>query len=483
MKKPNILLIIADQHRADTIGFRGTCDTPNIDSLINRGISFDRAVTPAPLCGPARTSIFTGKYPHEAKGVLLKDKLGVRTEEDYPLNVLRDMMINDSSVREKSLLTDLLKAKGYYTAYAGKWHLGNDIITSWFDKAYGYDNNQYVKWCKDNGLPDGWPLHDSTVKTDRIPHMSIPVTKVNNIEPENTNDAWIADIAIHYIKDRPKNKPFFMVCGFNGPHPPFKIPEPYYSMYNPDKIPEPPNFKPTRGEPVTKKKSFYRTLWEDHGNEWVKWQKSVAVYRGFVSLIDHEVGRLTTTLKEENILDDTVIIYCSDHGEMLGQHGLWHKMQAYEESLRVPLIISAPWLAKGMHSNALVSLIDIPTTILSFAGIETPKYYEGKDLKAVIKHSGKINGRNYLFSEQEPLGRFHKEVAWRMVTDNKLKYIWNNGDTDELYDLKADPYEKENLVENPTYQEALKQLKNVLGEWIHSKKDPLEQRFLKDLEA
>jgi len=337
VKRKNILLIISDQHRGDTMGFTGRtgCRTPNMDQLVKKGVSFDQAICASPLCGPSRTSIFAGIYPHQAKGVLLHDNLGARGP-GHPPGTVSDMMINDSSVRDEPYLTNLLKGEGYHTAYAGKWHMGNDVIENWFERAWGYNNKQYMEWLEENKYPDGWPLNDMEVRTMREPHMSIPHTKPNLIEPEIANDAWIADIAIRYLKERPKEKPFFLVCGFNGPHPPFKISEPYYSMYDSSDVKEPENFHPGSGEPKSKAGSFYRALWKDHGDDWASWRKTVAVYRGFVTYIDHQVGRLIACLEEEKVKEDTLVIYTSDHGEMLGQHGLWHKMQAYEEALRVP---------------------------------------------------------------------------------------------------------------------------------------------------
>ncbi|MBT3274109.1 MAG: sulfatase-like hydrolase/transferase, partial [Spirochaetales bacterium] len=435
----NILLIMSDQQRTDTLGFTGktVCETPNIDALAAHGVSFDNAVTPCPLCGPARVSIFTGLYPHQASGVLLEDGLGVRGKDGAGLET--DMMINDSSLRETPHLTNLLKDAGYYTGYAGKWHLGNDIIGNWFEDYFGEDNQQYLDWLAENNLPDAWPLSDMEVRSTRVPHMSIPRTKVNDAPPEQMNDAWIADHCIRRIENRPKEKPFFICCGFNGPHPPFKIPEPYFSMYNPDDVPEPLNFLPEKDKPASKENSFYRQLWRDNGDSWASWRKSVAVYWGFCSFIDHQVGRLVECLKQEQAYEDTLVIYCSDHGEMLGQHGLWHKMQAYEESLRVPMIFSQPTWNYAVRSSALVSLLDIPSTILSAAGLDIPESYQGIDLCRGIFDEDWVPDRNYLYSEQKPLGAFHGEVDWRMITDNRWKYIWNNGDINELFDLSVDP--------------------------------------------
>ncbi len=467
MIKPNILLIISDQHRADTQGYKNInpCRTPNLDRLVEKGISFDRAISPCPLCGPARASIFTGLYPHQARGVLLEDNLGVRSNDNLDTSEIRDMMINDSSLREPSLLTGLLKNDDYYTAYSGKWHLGNDIIKDWFDDVSGCSNKEYIKWAAGQGLKEAWPLLDKSVRSPRIPHMSIPVAKENKIHYSKSNDAWITDHVIDFIKKRPQDKPFFIICGLNGPHPPFKIPEPYFSMYDSEEVPEPPNFRPGEKEPRSKTRSFYRTLWNDHGDTWENWKKSVSTYWGFVTLIDDQVGRMMEILEEENIHDSTLIIYCSDHGEMLGQHGLWHKMQPYEETLRVPLIISAPWLEGNSKRDDLASLIDIPSTILDAAGIQAPESYQGKSLLNNDPDTG-IRSRSRIFSEQEPLGSFHGETDWRLVTDDKYKYVWNMDDYEELYLLTEDPWELNNLAMDLGKEEIIKDYRDLLISWM-----------------
>ena len=472
--RPNILLIISDQQRAETLGFTGRtpCRTPHLDRLATRGVSFDRAITPCPLCGPARASIFAGLYPHQALGSAGSDLA------DGPLKGLNkdrtatDMLLNDYSLQEPPRLTERLKGRGYHTAYAGKWHLGRDVIGRWFERFDGHDNQQYVQWCADRGLPDGWPLNDMATRTPRTPHMSIPRASVNEIDPADSNDAWIADIAIDLLETRPADRPFFVVCGFNGPHPPFKVPEPYFSMYDADAIGEPGGFGPQPGEPACNGRSFYRQLFLDHGADWEAWKKSYAVYWGFCTQIDDQVGRLVACLDRQGALDETLIVYCSDHGEMLGGHGLWHKMHAYEEALRVPLIFSAPWIDGLRRTDAPASLIDIPSTILSAAGIDPPSEYEGRDLTPAF--SGRaLPPRPYVFSEHKPLGEFHGAVDWRMVADNRYKYTWNHGDLDELYDLSVDECETDNLLGRPESAPVLARLRDALRAWMAETADPL----------
>ncbi len=480
--KPNILLFIADQHRADSLGFWGRMElkTPNLDRLAQDGVAFENALSPCPLCTPARSSIFTSLYPHQARGFMGKDPHGIFD----PIGET-DMTRNGTSLREPAILTEQLRKAGYFTGYAGKWHLGPDVINDWFDETWEYnkENKQaYSRYCQEKGFPDGVAFNDMDVRSKREPFMSIPVTKVSAVPAEHSTDAFIKDHALDILKNRPDDQPFFMVCGFEGPHPPFKIPEPYYSMYDPEKIPEPPNFRPNELEPISNRNSYYRKLWLDHGDNWEQWKKSVAVYRGFVTLIDDQVGKLLAYLENEGIRDNTIVIYCADHGEMLGQHGLWHKMCPYEESVRVPLIVSGKGIAGGIRSGAGVSLLDIAPTILGLAGLNAPEEYEGIDLGGILQNQADESAHEYLFSEQRCLGPFHQTVDWRMVTNNTCKYIWNQGDLGELYDLQADPYETNNLILSEQHKDISGQFVEKLCDWMESKADPLYSVFLNSIQ-
>jgi len=481
-KLPNILQIITDQQRTDTLGFMGKtpCRTPNMDRLAREGISFDRAICSSPLCLPSRASIFTGQYPHQV-----------------------DMMQNNDTIRAEPTLTDRLRARGYYTGYAGKWHMepdgqpkafrgreeelglakvhggivmprGHRAIDGWFDVADGQGTYDYSVWCEEQGLPDGWPVSDPDVRTHRIPSMSIPKPKVQDLPAGKTFDAWVTDIVLRFYRERPKDRPFFLVSGWFGPHPPFLIPEPFFSMYDPVVIPEPPNFGPLPDKPQANTNSFYHQLWLDHGRDWASWKKSVAVYWGYVTMMDALVGRLLGALEEDGVLDDTLVIFMSDHGEMLGSHGLWHKMMPYEECLRVPLLMRLPGrIGPGIRSQAVTSLIDVPATILSLIGEQAPEAYVGRDLSPTFRDGSEFQEDAYRFSEHKPLGEWHGTVEWRLVVDDRFKYTWNQGDLDELYDLQADPYEINNRIHDPDYGHERERLQKRLRRWMEETEDPL----------
>ena len=249
-KQPNILLIVSDQQRTDTLGFMGRtpCQTPHLDRLARSGICFDRCLTPNPLCTPARAALFTGQYPHQVPGD--HAETGERT----------NMMTNNNIMRAEPVLTDRLRKRGYHCFNAGKWHLGDEVLGAWFDEYAGHSTKEYSAWCLQQGLPDGWTFNDMRVRSKHAPHHSIPRPLVQDLDPSQGNDAWITDHAIRFIESRPADKPFFGVCSLNGPHPPFVIPEPYFSMIDEAAIPEPANFGPGEMEPAANRSSYYRKV-------------------------------------------------------------------------------------------------------------------------------------------------------------------------------------------------------------------------------
>ncbi len=345
-------------------------------------------------------------------------------------------MSNQDTLKAEPILLTAMHRRGYQVDYAGKWHMGASTKTRWVDRIEGEDRALYSRWCLAQGLPDGWAFNDPAMRSHRRDDVSIPKPAVAALPPEKTNDAWIVDHAVELLRTRDRNRPFFLTCCLNGPHPPFKIPEPYFSMYDPAAIPQPPNFGPTPRNPAALGRSFYRTVFRDHGQSWENWKKSVAVYWGFVTMIDTQIGRLVEHLRGQGVLDDTLVVMTTDHGEMMGQHGLWQKYHAYEEALRVPLIVRAPWVIEpGIRTEAAASLIDLLPTIFAVCGVEPPADARGVNLSFAFGGAKQASSRRFLFSEFQPKGEWHGVVDWRLVTDNRHKYVWNNGDIEELYDL------------------------------------------------
>jgi arylsulfatase A-like enzyme len=452
----NILLFIADQHRADFFGAQSNTKdlTPNLDRLAKTGIVFDRALTPCPLCTPARASLFTGRYAHQLRG---------KTEAMREFPMTGNITDANCNLAEPPILTQKLQESGMHTFYAGKWHIGDAALRSWFQNPVAYDWKEYLQMCELTGQPVGHTFSDKSLCSHRFPPMSTPRTAIGDYSAEQSFDGWIAQHAIDALKARPEDKPFFGVCSFEGPHPPFKVPEPFYNRFDPDQIECPDNFGPQAGDSPDLNKSFYRQLFLDHGSDWNSWKKPYAVYMGFICMIDYLIGKVVDVLDQEGLMEDTLIIYCSDHGEMLGAHGLWHKMAPYAESVNIPLMLSHPSLtncARNSHFSA--SLIDLVPTMLSAAGVEPDKDLPGRNLLA----SPAIPSRGPLFSAMDPLAEWHGIDAWRMAQENEWKLIHYSGGGRCLYNLSEDPGEKYNCYSDVSGNQDIKSLEDALRTWI-----------------
>lgn len=446
---PNVLLIMTDQQRPDTLGFRGQtpCKTPNIDRIASEGVSFDRAITPCPLCLPSRASLFTGLYPTQ-----------------------NNMMSNQTGHLTSCQMLDHFRAGGYQVNFAGKWHMGEGNVSHFTDRHAGDSTKVYSQWCRDQGLIDGWMFNDPDTRTTRTPSMSVPKVHCQDLPVDKTNEAYITDFAIDMIRERDRSKPFFQVCSYNGPHPPFMIPQPYFSMYGPSDVQPPGNFGPQSGEHSANRTSFYRTLFRDHGEDFDKWRASYAVYWGFVTMIDDMIGKIIDVMEAEDLMDDTIILFTSDHGENLGAHGLWQKMVPYEESICVPLIVRIPDRQGGQRAVMPVSLVDVAPTLASLCNLPGLADWMGND---ILQGDWDNENQPALFAMHRPIGDWMKVTDWRMIEVDRFKYVWYFDADDELFDLTNDLGETTNLINDPSQQSRLLKLKRELDSFLRKTTDPL----------
>ena len=460
MTKPNVLLIMTDQQRPDTLGFRGEtpCRTPNIDRLAAQGVSFDRAMTPCPLCLPSRASLFTGLFPTQ-----------------------NDMMSNQDGYLTSCEMLDHFRAAGYQIHYAGKWHMGEGNIGDFTDGHAGDSTPIYSQWCKDQGLIDGWMFNDPATRTTRTPSMSIPKVHCQDLPVDKTNEAYVTDFALDMIRNRDPEKPFFQVISYNGPHPPFMVPEPYYSMYDAEDVPLPENFGPQPGEHLVNKTSFYRQLFLDHGEDFDAWRASYAVYWGFVTMIDDMVGQVVDVMEEQGLMDNTIMLYTSDHGENLGAHGLWQKMVPYDESIRVPLIMRFPPLISGNASTQMpTSLVDVAPTLAALCGLEKHQDWLGRNL---MQDDWSDPDNPASFAMHRPIGDWMKVSDWRMIELQRFKYVWYRDHADELFDLQNDPAELRNLIDVSENRSRLATLRRELNGFLEQTNDPLLANWHADYKA
>ncbi len=479
MNKPNILFIMCDQMRYDAIGCNGNdiIHTPNLNRLAQSGVNFSNCYTPNPICVPARATITTGFYPHKCTGV---KKNGGSIKEGYPL------------------LGEELNRRGYETYAMGKLHYLPYDSKKENRTTYGIKNVELAESGrmlakfdpehKQRGIEDyhdylhtvgwgGYSRGDAIGNNDIFP-SSTPVPE------EYFVDTWVADRAIYHMEKHASEKPetpFFMWASFPKPHSPYNPPHPYDKMYDPRDMPPPVGDISDVIERGVDNSylEYWDFMWDKLSPETKKVIK--AHYYGLITLQDKQIGRLLDFLEEKGLRENTIIIYTADHGDMMGDFGLYFKRVFYNGSVRIPLMISYPPKIKGGSvSDELVGLQDLLPTILSLTGEPLGQRVDGGDLTGTVLEGKPV--RDYYIAQcgDSPDQQY-------MVADREWKYIYHEyGGVEELYNLKNDPSELNNLSGSKETETAgrLEKMRSYLTEWCIENKDSMmiENGKLKSLE-
>ena len=431
-KGPNILMIMSDQHRADWLGCAGAdwVRTPNLDSLLSEGVLFRQAICNYPLCAPSRAALASGLRASQV-GVMGNNYI-------YPYHV--------------PTYYQALRAAGYRVGCVGKtdlhkrdhwegengdrplmYHLGFTDPYELEGKQTGASDHgkpacPYQHYLVKKGLFDKFS-HDYNVARKEYPRRY----GADSILPLDAyEDAFIGDHACEFLETVSEESPWHYFVSFVGPHNPWDAPKEYADRYRaaemPEAIADPMEDKPARH---TKAAERHKDMTRDD------LVNAMRQYAGMITLIDDYVGRMLGILEKRGMREDTVIIYCSDHGEMMGDHGLFFKSWFYEASVRVPLLISGPGISARGMSDALVELYDLAPTCVELGQAESQGKMTAKSLVPLLRGE-QTSIRDYQISEMK---------GERMIFDGRYKMIEDSRGPSELYDLEADPKELRNLVE------------------------------------
>ncbi|MGB7159602.1 MAG: sulfatase, partial [Tepidisphaeraceae bacterium] len=428
--RPNIVFVITDDQRWDTMGCAGHpyLKTPSMDRLAREGAMFTNAFVTTPLCSPSRSSFLTGQYVHTT---------GVKGNGPA-MNAIGHQLVT---------FPRLLKDAGYETAYVGKWHMGNDD-----SPRPGFD-----RWVSFKG-------------------QGVYVDPVLNVDgKEEAKSGYVTDIISDYAVDfvkRDHAKPFCLYVGHKAVHGPFKPADRHADAYANEPVPRAPSVKDNlSGKPV-----LSRELAGVKNDQRIKPDGPSDVgprgqMRCLLS-VDEGLGRILDALDERRIADDTIVIFTSDNGFFWGEHRLADKRAAYEESIRVPLLMRYPKLIKpGSKLPEMALNIDIAPTALQLAGAPIPKNVQGKSLVPLFEGKLGLWRGAALFEYFQEQG-FPRVPSWQAVRNDRWKYIHYTDvpDADELYDLKNDPYEMKNLIADAGAAEQVKSLKAELERQLNETK-------------
>lgn len=470
--RPNFLLIHADQMRWDALGIHQPwLRTPNLDRLAAEGMLVERTYAPSPVCLPSRASTLTGQYAstHGATNnycylpqdwdPLLSRVLG---SAGYATHLIGKSHLNAMFDAESPESFPHIADRGHFSRWHGPWY-GFERA----DLCIGHTTEpvaphmHYGVWLEERG-----------VDIDRyFGHTPYHGAGSWDLPQEHHSSAWVAEVTMDSLDARAADeRPFFMWANFPDPHNPWYAPEPWASAYLGADVPLPhPRLGDDERASLDRKPAFYRELlarpnpwdWEASDPELPflatnvtsmamddeTLRRTIACYYGMTSLVDHHVGRILGHLDRLGLADDTVVVFTSDHGDLLGDHGLWWKgLVAYEEPMRVPFLVRAPGrVPAGERSASLQSLVDLAPTFCDLAGIRAPAAFEGVNMREAWEDG--IVAREEVVVEERPA--FTSWEQRTLVTETHKVVTYAGSDEGELYDLVDDPRQVVNLWAEP----------------------------------
>jgi choline-sulfatase len=418
-EQPNILLIMADQLSAPFLSFHGgPAKTPNIDRLAAEGVTFTSAYSNSPLCAPARFAMMSGQ---------LNSKIGAYDNaSEFPSSI--------------PTFAHHLRATGYQTSLVGKMHfVGPDQLHGFEERLTTDVYPADFGWTPNWGDPDGrfdWWFHNM----DSVVHAGIA-----DVSNQLDYDDDVAHQAVRKLRDLARTKderPWMMTASFTHPHDPYVARQQFWDLYTDDEIPMPTvaELPDEQNDPHSRR--LRRVIAADTAeisDDQVRAARHA--YLANISYVDHYVGEMLDVLERHGMADNTVVVFTADHGDMLGERGLWYKMSYFEHSARIPLIMRQPGVAGGDRNETHVGLLDLAPTLLDIAGIETPDVMDGT---SVLRDVG----------ERTVVGEYLGEGAIApifMIRRGQWKYVWSQPDPPQLYDLNADPSELANLATDPAH--------------------------------
>ena len=465
--QPNILMIMTDQQQYATAGPAAPGRSPALERLAAEGMWFRRAYTATTPCSPARASIVTGLYPH-AHGML--------NNCHVPYAIAREIR------PECDTWGSHLSEAGYRMRYAGKWHVGWTQGPA--DLGFDSENRQFdvASYRRRLGLPE-----DGAANSEEAEEWGF--TDAGGIywrhygreagPPEASSTAMEAEAGLEQLRDlaeEPDERPWFLWTNFSGPHNAYIVPEPYASLYDWRDVPLPASYGDTgEGKPAYVRRvreSWFGGIGEEHT------RKSIAHYWGYCTMIDEFIGRLLAFLDESGQAEHTLVVFTSDHGDMMGAHGLWFKdVYPYEETHRMPMLMR--WsgvIAPGSVSDAYARTLDLGPTYLEAAGASALEPCHGRSLLPLLTGEP---GADEALERRELFMEDHGNIfnfTQRQILDGQYKLVFNAFDFDELYDLEEDPDELHNLAQDESHRATYERLADRLWDWMLQLDDPYSGR-------
>ena len=433
--KPNLLIIQTDEHHFNTLGCYGgrVVKTPHIDWLAANGARCTSFYATTPVCSPSRAAFVSGRYPQNTPV----------TTNNIPLN------------GNTVTFASVLRSRGYATGYAGKWHLDGAGKPQWEPRRrFGFEDNRYMF---NRGH---WKKMEETTKGPAIAardKKGKPGYAVDGADATSFTTDWLTTRTIDFIKAH-RTEPFCYMVSIPDPHGPNTVRAPYNTMYSAKQVQIPPTLKRTP-EQTPKWGAAAKGVTE------ASLRKFMPQYYGMVKCVDDNVGRVLKTLRELELIDNTIVIFTADHGDLCGEHGRLNKGVPYEGSAKVPFVMYFPEKVKAgtVIDNAL-SCVDFMPTVLSLMGAPSQKTVQGRDASALFTSGAPADGEDIAF--------IRGTHNWLCAVTHRYKLVYSQQDTPWMFDLQKDPSELNNVFGNPTYKETAARLTRQLMAYCKQYADP-----------
>jgi len=469
---PNLLFIYTDEQAYRTMAAYGNAriETPNLNRLAAESVVFERAYVTQPVCTPSRSSLLSGLYPHTTGC----------TANNVPLSP------------DTPCLPEMVANRRYAAAHQGKWHLGDEIYAQHGFEEWRSIEDGYVEYYREGRDPaDRSTYHQFLMEHGFTPAHGDRFSRgeAARFPEQYGKPAYLAREASRFLRDH-RRDPFILYVNFLEPHMPFFGPRD--DQHDPADVILPDNFAayPTADQPSRACRQRQRTYEHGHSGLSLKseadWRRMIANYWGLCSLVDTHVGRILATLEECGLADNTIVVYTSDHGDMMGSHGLIAKCVMFDEAARVPLLVRLPGQPRPQRVTAPVSQIDLVPTLLDLMEEPIPPALQGYSLRPVVEGTGEPRESDVFIEwnvrAPEPGAADSPENAWEatgdfvrsVVTPDGLKFNWSALAEHELYDLTKDPGETTNLVNVREMRPVVLGLADRIRRWQERTGDSLE---------
>jgi arylsulfatase A-like enzyme len=457
---------MTDQQRGATVAAHHPAKTPNLDRFRKGATAFSNAHAPSPHCCPARATFFTGLYPSQH---------GVWN------NVLTPNTLSRGLLPGTRLWSEDFAQAGYGLDWNGKWH----VSAEQGPQEFGFRVHSITSDAEPRMRPPEsfWGLYEKLARTPQ-PSTRAPAAIVREGWPAYSHygvkdnpfgDGDTVDSAIDVIRRRDGRTPWVHYIGTVGPHDPYKVPAEFLDLYDPADIVLPPSFD----DRMEDKPALYRrtrSIFDQLGE--AEHREAIRHYLAFCTYEDHLFGRVLDALEESGQAQNTIVVYVSDHGDYLADHGLWCKgLPCFRGAYEVPLLIRAPGHdgGAGREVDAMVSLADIAPTLLDLAGIDPGRPFAGRSLVPFLDGVTPVDWRDALFTQTNGNELYGIQ---RSVTTRDWKLVYNGFDFDELYHLAEDPHETVNLARDPALTTVRRDLYRRLWEFAHETSDNAKNNYI-----